>query len=314
MIDHVSIQCADLTASATFYDTVLAPLGGRRIMDFGEAIGRTASRRSGSDARRATASGSRTSRSGARPGRRRCVLRVAVAAGAEALHEPRVWPEYHPGDHGGRATPTATTSRPSTTRLVDWSGDSRRQSRGRTRRLVGPGRRDPRASGRREAGRRLVARRARRRRVDRARPGRRRGPRPVHRLARHPDAVQLPRPQRRLGSGTPKSSRVAAASSPTGERQHLVAHLHDDALRPRLSLACWRPRGRRRRRPSHPSRGCAAPRCRRRRGRPVGRPGGPVRPSVMWALAGQPRPTGSSPWAWPSWSTRPARTGTRSSP
>src|SRR5256886_10387473 len=39
MLDHVSIQCADLAASAAFYDAVLAPLGGRRVLDFGEAIG-----------------------------------------------------------------------------------------------------------------------------------------------------------------------------------------------------------------------------------------------------------------------------------
>src|SRR5438105_13930592 len=39
MLDHLSIQCADLTTSAAFYDAVLAPLGGRRLMDFGEVIG-----------------------------------------------------------------------------------------------------------------------------------------------------------------------------------------------------------------------------------------------------------------------------------
>src|SRR5215475_6920079 len=39
MLDHLSIQCADLAASAAFYDAALAPLGGQRVMDFGEAIG-----------------------------------------------------------------------------------------------------------------------------------------------------------------------------------------------------------------------------------------------------------------------------------
>src|SRR5207244_12786099 len=39
MLDHLSIQCADLTTSAAFYDAVLAPLGGRRLMDFGDVIG-----------------------------------------------------------------------------------------------------------------------------------------------------------------------------------------------------------------------------------------------------------------------------------
>lgn len=39
MLDHVGMQCRDMTASAAFYDAVLAPLGAQRMMDFGEAIG-----------------------------------------------------------------------------------------------------------------------------------------------------------------------------------------------------------------------------------------------------------------------------------
>jgi catechol 2,3-dioxygenase-like lactoylglutathione lyase family enzyme len=39
MFDHVTIQCADVLASAAFYDAVLAPLGGGRVMDFGEVVG-----------------------------------------------------------------------------------------------------------------------------------------------------------------------------------------------------------------------------------------------------------------------------------
>ena len=39
MLDHLSIQCADLATSAAFYDTVLAPLGGVRMMDFGDVLG-----------------------------------------------------------------------------------------------------------------------------------------------------------------------------------------------------------------------------------------------------------------------------------
>ncbi len=39
MIDHVSIQCADVSASAAFYDAVLAPLGFGRVLDFGETMG-----------------------------------------------------------------------------------------------------------------------------------------------------------------------------------------------------------------------------------------------------------------------------------
>ena len=36
---HLSIQCGDLVKSTAFYDAVLAPLGGRRIMEFGPVIG-----------------------------------------------------------------------------------------------------------------------------------------------------------------------------------------------------------------------------------------------------------------------------------
>ena len=36
MIDHLAIQCSDVTKSIAFYDAVLAPLGGSRVMDFGD--------------------------------------------------------------------------------------------------------------------------------------------------------------------------------------------------------------------------------------------------------------------------------------
>ena len=39
MLDHLSIQCSDVEASTKFYDIALAPLGGVRIMDFGEVVG-----------------------------------------------------------------------------------------------------------------------------------------------------------------------------------------------------------------------------------------------------------------------------------
>ena len=40
MLDHLSIQCRDVAASARFYDTVLAVLGGRRMLEIGtDAIG-----------------------------------------------------------------------------------------------------------------------------------------------------------------------------------------------------------------------------------------------------------------------------------
>jgi catechol 2,3-dioxygenase-like lactoylglutathione lyase family enzyme len=103
MIDHVSIQCADVAASAAFYDTVLTPLGGRRIMEFGEIIG------FGTDfprfwlGPRNTGEGFRESHLAFQAPDRAAVqafFDAAVGAGAEVLHEPRVWPEYHPGYFG----------------------------------------------------------------------------------------------------------------------------------------------------------------------------------------------------------------------
>lgn len=101
MLDHLSIQCADVAASAAFYDSVLAPLGGRRVMDFGEVIG------FGTDGQpdfwigpQATGGGFRESHIAfAAPVRAavQAFFDAAVAASAAVLHEPRAWPEYHPG-------------------------------------------------------------------------------------------------------------------------------------------------------------------------------------------------------------------------
>jgi catechol 2,3-dioxygenase-like lactoylglutathione lyase family enzyme len=104
MLDHLSIQCADVAVSAAFYDAVLAPLGGRRLMDFGQVIG------FGVEPKpdfwlgpRATGDGFRESHIAFAASDRamvRAFFAAAVAAGAEVLHEPRVWPEYHPAYYG----------------------------------------------------------------------------------------------------------------------------------------------------------------------------------------------------------------------
>ena len=39
IVDHVGITCADLEAAKRFYDTVLATLGHRRLLDVGVAVG-----------------------------------------------------------------------------------------------------------------------------------------------------------------------------------------------------------------------------------------------------------------------------------
>jgi len=104
MIDHLGINCADLESAKSFYDRILAPLGYSRVMDFGVACGygtegdpafwlssyddmppqrevHVAFRAADVDAVHAFHD-------------------AAVAAGAEVLHAPRPWPEYHPGYYG----------------------------------------------------------------------------------------------------------------------------------------------------------------------------------------------------------------------
>jgi catechol 2,3-dioxygenase-like lactoylglutathione lyase family enzyme len=104
MLDHISIQCADVSASAAFYDAVLATLDGRRLMDFSDRIG------FGVEPKPDFWLGPRETGEGFREthiafaARDRATVRAffdaAVAAGAEVLHEPRVWPEYHPNYYG----------------------------------------------------------------------------------------------------------------------------------------------------------------------------------------------------------------------
>jgi catechol 2,3-dioxygenase-like lactoylglutathione lyase family enzyme len=104
MLDHVGFQCTDLAASAGFYDTVLAPLGGRRLMDFEVAIGFGA----GDHAdfwisRLSEGDGFRESHIAFSAPDRAAVdafFAAAVGAGAEVLHEPRLWPEYHEHYYG----------------------------------------------------------------------------------------------------------------------------------------------------------------------------------------------------------------------
>jgi catechol 2,3-dioxygenase-like lactoylglutathione lyase family enzyme len=98
MLDHVSIQCADLPVSAAFYDAVLAPIGGHRVLDFGEVIGYGTEFPDFWLGRQRTGDGFRESHLAFTAPDRAAVqafFDAAVAHGAEVLHEPRVWPEYH---------------------------------------------------------------------------------------------------------------------------------------------------------------------------------------------------------------------------
>lgn len=91
-------------ASTAFYDAVLAPLGARRLMDFGVAIGYgvppmpdfwLGEFNSGEGFRESHIAFTATDRATVR-----AFFDAAVATGAEVLHEPRLWPEYHENYYG----------------------------------------------------------------------------------------------------------------------------------------------------------------------------------------------------------------------
>jgi catechol 2,3-dioxygenase-like lactoylglutathione lyase family enzyme len=104
MIDHFGIQCADLAASAAFYDGVLDPLGSARVMDVGMAIGYgqpshpqfwISEFNSGEGFRESHIAFTAPDRATVR-----AFFRAATGLGAEVLHEPRLWPEYHAAYYG----------------------------------------------------------------------------------------------------------------------------------------------------------------------------------------------------------------------
>ena len=104
MLDHLSIQCSDPAASAAFYDSVLATIGGERIMEFGPVIGYGVPPMPDFwIGPHETGEGFRESHIAFSAPDRPTVdrfLAAAVEAGAEVLHEARVWPEYHPNYYG----------------------------------------------------------------------------------------------------------------------------------------------------------------------------------------------------------------------
>ena len=93
-----------MAASSAFYDTVLAPLGLSRLMDFGVAMGYGAPPHpdfwigdfnSGEGFRESHIAFVAATRAEVHAFRD-----AAVGIGAEVLHEPRVFPEYHPNYYG----------------------------------------------------------------------------------------------------------------------------------------------------------------------------------------------------------------------
>ena len=104
MIDHFGINCTDMDAATRFYDGVLAPLGSRRILDYGVAIGYgdTAPMFWISSGPPATEPNREVHIAFTAPDRATVdeFHRIAVELGAESLHEPRLWPEYHDAYYG----------------------------------------------------------------------------------------------------------------------------------------------------------------------------------------------------------------------
>jgi catechol 2,3-dioxygenase-like lactoylglutathione lyase family enzyme len=103
MIDHLGINAADLGVTTGFYDRVLGTLGHSRLMDFGVAVGYGTTE---PDFWVSTFDGVGANRevhvafTAPSAAAVRAWYDEAVAAGAEVLHEPRFWPEYHEGYYG----------------------------------------------------------------------------------------------------------------------------------------------------------------------------------------------------------------------
>jgi len=108
MLDHIGLQVQDVSASLDFYLRTFAPIGMREAMRFpvGDTI---VVGLAGPDGPPVfwlgppTGAETREVHLGFRAPDRDAVDAVhkaAVAVGAEVLHAPREWPEYHPGYYG----------------------------------------------------------------------------------------------------------------------------------------------------------------------------------------------------------------------
>jgi catechol 2,3-dioxygenase-like lactoylglutathione lyase family enzyme len=107
VIDHLGINCADWDKAKAFYDKVLGVLGYTRQMDFEVAIGY------GKDGKPDFWIADMSAGDAGGPNREvhvafqaagtdavKAFYDAAVELGAESLHAPRIWPEYHPGYFG----------------------------------------------------------------------------------------------------------------------------------------------------------------------------------------------------------------------
>ena len=105
MIDHIGVQVADVEASLGFYLNAFAPIGMREVLRFphaGAFVVGLAGAGGAPDFWLHQGGGAETRElhlafRAADHAAVDAVHRAAVAAGAEVLHAPREWPEYHPG-------------------------------------------------------------------------------------------------------------------------------------------------------------------------------------------------------------------------
>ena len=108
MLDHLALQCADVDAAADFYVRVFAACGVHEVMRVehpeGLAVGLAGpagfpklwlGSMEGPGTRPVHLALTAPSREAVDE-----VFAAAQASGTEILHEPRIWPEYHPGYYG----------------------------------------------------------------------------------------------------------------------------------------------------------------------------------------------------------------------
>jgi catechol 2,3-dioxygenase-like lactoylglutathione lyase family enzyme len=108
MIDHIGLQVQDVQASLDFYLRIFAPIGMREAMRFPDGdtvfVGLAGpdgtpvfwlGPPTGAETRELHLAFHAPDRDAVD-----AVHDAAVAAGAEVLHAPREWPEYHPGYYG----------------------------------------------------------------------------------------------------------------------------------------------------------------------------------------------------------------------
>jgi catechol 2,3-dioxygenase-like lactoylglutathione lyase family enzyme len=107
VIDHFGINCADFDKSKEFYDKVLHVLGLSRQMDVGVAVGYGADGHPQfwiADMTAGDADGPNreihVAFSAKDPESVQAFFHTALAEGAEPLHPPRLWPEYHDKYYG----------------------------------------------------------------------------------------------------------------------------------------------------------------------------------------------------------------------